>query len=239
MPDMPDSKTVIISVDMEQDCPPFMNSHRGVEQGTPKLLHLFKDQGIKATFFCTGRVAQKYPDMIKKIVSAGHELGCHGNTHRVFSQLSRAEAHEEIKTSALILRNFTDVISFRAPNLSFPEHFLPILSGHGFTIDSSLALYKPAFFNRTPKSLLQRIPVSVTSSVLRLPGWIKYPYLSIFSSPVVLFVHPWEFVDLRKENLRYDCRFNTGDIALACLEEVIRHFKKQYAEFRIIKDCLE
>ena len=41
------------------------------------------------------------------------------------------------------------------------------------------------------------------------------------SDPVVLFVHPWEFVDLTRERLRYDCRFRTGDVALRCLREVI------------------
>jgi hypothetical protein len=48
---------------------------------------------------------------------------------------------------------------------------------------------------------------------------------------VVLFVHPWEFVDLTKERVRLDCRFKTGAVALDCARSVIRFFKERSAEF--------
>ncbi len=227
---------VILSVDMEQDCPPYMNSFKGIEQGTDRLLELFEAEGIKATFFFTGMAAKKFPEKVHKIILAGHELGCHGDTHRVFSQMGKSEARKEIQRSACELRKFDEVISFRAPNLSFPDRYLPILMEYGFTIDSSLALYKPSYLFKTSKYPITRIPVSVTSSVLRLPWWIRYSYLSIFNSPIVLFVHPWEFVDLRHENLRLDCRFKTGNIALDCLKQVIHYFKRKKAVFKMIKD---
>jgi hypothetical protein len=44
-------------------------------------------------------------------------------------------------------------------------------------------------------------------------------------------VHPWEFVDLRRERLRLDCRFRTGADALSDLRAVIRLFKAQGARF--------
>jgi hypothetical protein len=47
----------------------------------------------------------------------------------------------------------------------------------------------------------------MTSSVLRLPAFVRDPWLAALRDPVVLFVHPWEFVDLTRERLRYDCRF--------------------------------
>ncbi len=225
-------------MDMEQDCPPYMNSYRGIEKGTEKLLKLFDSENIKATFFFTGMVARKFPEKVHKVILAGHELGCHGDTHRVFSQISRSEAEEEIQKSSHTLRQFAEVISFRAPNLSFPENFLSILKEHEYRIDSSLALYKLSYLYRIPNSSIHRIPVSVTSSVLRLPNWLRYPYLSIFDSPIVLFVHPWEFIDLRHEDLRLDCRFKTGDIALNCLKEVIRYFKEKNANFKRVKDSL-
>ncbi len=227
---------VLLTVDMEQDCPPYMNSYKGIEQGTQRLLKLFDSENIKATFFFTGTVARKFPEKVYQVILAGHELGCHGDTHRVFSHISRSEAEKEIQKSSHTLRQFDEVISFRAPNLSFPEKFLPILSEHGYRIDSSLAMYKLSYLFRSSKSLQLRIPVSVTSSVLRLPGWLRYPYLSLFDSPIVLFVHPWEFVDLRHENLRLDCRFKTGDIALNCLKEVIHFFKEKNTNFMRLKD---
>jgi len=52
----------------------------------------------------------------------------------------------------------------------------------------------------------------------------------------VLFVHPWEFVDLRRERLRFDCRFRTGDIALDCLRDVIASFRARGAEFLTMRE---
>jgi hypothetical protein len=74
---------------------------------------------------------------------------------------------------------------------------------------------------------LTRIPASMTSSVLRLPRAIRDPWLLSLRDPVVLFVHPWEFVDLTREKLRYDCRFRTGRVALRCLREVITMFQRR------------
>jgi hypothetical protein len=47
----------------------------------------------------------------------------------------------------------------------------------------------------------------------------------------VLFVHPWEFVDLRHERLRLDCRFKTGEVALACVRDVLRNCARRGARF--------
>jgi hypothetical protein len=49
-------------------------------------------------------------------------------------------------------------------------------------------------------------------------------------------VHPWEFVDLRRERLRIDCRFRTGDKAFACVRDVIRRFARRGARFVTIRD---
>jgi hypothetical protein len=76
-----------------------------------------------------------------------------------------------------------------------------------------------------------RVPASATSSVLRLPRLARAAYLRALSSPVVLFVHPWEFVDLRRERLRFDCRFKTGDIALDCVRDVLRSYARRGARF--------
>ena len=75
------------------------------------------------------------------------------------------------------------------------------------------------------------MPASVTSSVLRLPRPIRRAYLGALSNPIVLFVHPWEFVDLRREKLRLDCRFKTGDIALACVRDVLASYVERGARF--------
>jgi peptidoglycan/xylan/chitin deacetylase (PgdA/CDA1 family) len=48
---------------------------------TPGLLEVLKKFGIKALFFCDGRAAEKYPELVMKIISEGHVIGNHGNKH--------------------------------------------------------------------------------------------------------------------------------------------------------------
>ena len=121
-----------------------------------------------------------------------------------------------------MLRTFAPVTSFRAPYLRFPDRYVPLLEEAGFTLDSSLAKYKRSYRAPRRPTTLARIPASMTSSVLRLPAFDARSRGSLaLRDPVVLFVHPWEFVDLTREDLRYDCRFRTGDVALRCLREVI------------------
>ena len=232
--------TVAFTVDLEPDCPPYLwDTFRGVEEGMPRLLAMLAEEAIPATFFTTGDVARRYPATIRALVDAGHELACHGMTHRPFPDLDRDTARWEIEESAAILRDMVpSVVSFRAPYLRFPESYVGLVEDAGFALDSSLAKYKRSY--RAPRSptTLHRVAASVTSSVLRLPGWVRAPYLHALASPVVLFVHPWEFVDLTKVRLRYDCRFNTGDLALTRVRHVLRDYRARGGTFARMRDLL-
>jgi len=220
-------RDVCITVDMEPDCPPYLSTWRGVTEGAPKLIELFAEEEIPVTYFVTGESAERHPEMVEALIGAGHELGCHGMTHRNFTKLSRKEAAWEIAASVQRLRDFAPVTSFRAPFLRFPSQFLSLLEDEGITLDSSVAKYKSDYFAPPLPTRLFRIPVSATSSVLRLPRWIRDPWLLSLASPVVLFVHPWEFTDLTRERLRFDCRFRTGSPALLALKSAIRLFKSR------------
>jgi peptidoglycan/xylan/chitin deacetylase (PgdA/CDA1 family) len=225
-------RRVSITVDFEPDCPPYLSStFRGIEEGAPQLLELFAALDVRATYFTTGDVAARFPAAVQALVSAGHELGCHGVTHTAFDTLDERAARREIADSARLLRSFAPVTSFRAPYLRFPEPYVRLLEDADFALDSSLAKYKASY--RAPRiaTTLTRIPASMTSSVLRLPAWIRDPWLLSLADPVVLFVHPWEFVDLTHEDLRYDCRFRTGAVALRCLREVITLFAERGSTF--------
>jgi len=235
---MPD---VCFTIDYEPDCPPYMtDTFRGVEEGTGPLLAMLREEGIPATFFSTGVVAERYPARIEAIVAHGHELACHGHTHRKFPDLGADEAREEIETSAAVLRRHAPVTSFRAPNLVFPDAYLRFLADAGFLLDSSQARYKAAWLRRDrgvgPPAPLVRIPASVTSSVLRLPRPLRETYLRALSGPVVLFVHPWEFVDLRHTDLRLDCRFATGETALRRVRSVLRFLGRRGARFTTMRE---
>ncbi len=229
---------VCLTIDLEPDCPPYLWTWRGMAEGLPVLLDLLAREEVPATFFATGHAARSHSDLIARLVAEGHELGCHGMTHTPFPDLGREAAAREITESLAILRAFAPVTSFRAPYLRFPNACLDLLDAHGITLDASPARYKAGDPAPEPAHGLVRVPASVTSSVLRLPAWLRDRCLARQADPVVLFVHPWEFVDLRRENLRLDCRFRTGAAALRCLASTIGFLKKRGARF-LRMDALE
>lgn len=229
-------KKVFITIDVEQDCPPFLTSVTGMKQGMPALLDLFSQENISATFFTTGEMAEQFPEIMHRIVNEGHELACHGHTHRRFDQMSYTEANDEIKAAAEILRQYAPVISFRAPNLSFPDAFLPMLLDHGFKIDSSIARYKKKHHSKI-KSLpdIQRIPVSLPGYCFRLPLFLSKLWIKNLDT-IVLFMHPWEFIDMSKTKIHFDSRFNTGDYALNGLKKWIVYLRTKNYQFTLMRN---
>ena len=186
---------------------------------------------MPATFFTTGDAARRFPGFVERLLDDGHELGCHGMTHRAFPDLSPDEARSEVQGSASLLRSWAPVTSFRAPYLRLPDAYLGLLEEAGFLLDSSRGKYKPAHWGPSAPTSLTRVPASVTSSWLRLPAALRDPMLRSLESPVVLFVHPWEYVDLRGEAIPWDCRAGTGSWAKSALLEVIAGFRERGAHF--------
>src|SRR5437764_3900701 len=104
---------VAVTVDFEPDCPPYLSStFRGIEQGAPRLLDLFGAESVRATYFCTSEVAERYPASVRALVARGHELGCHGVTHTAFDRMDERTARWEIEHSARVLRTFATADSF-------------------------------------------------------------------------------------------------------------------------------
>lgn len=210
-----------------------------MEEGAPLLLDLLRERGVPATFFVTGDAARRHPGFVERLVSDGHELASHGMTHRPFPTLSPAEAEIEIREASMLLRSYAPVTSFRAPNLRMPDRYLPLLEEDDYRVDSSQGKYKPAHWRRSAPTRLTRIPASVTSSWLRAPAWLRDPLLRRLDSPVVLFVHPWEFVDLSRAPIPWDCRAGTGARGLAALREVIGLFEEEGASFVRLREAAQ
>jgi peptidoglycan/xylan/chitin deacetylase (PgdA/CDA1 family) len=237
---------VLFTVDVEPDCPPYLRGWRGVTEGMPALLDLLAEEGVAATCFTTGQTAEQFPAHIDRIVAAGHELACHGHTHDRFGAMDERAARDELAQSSAVLRAFGPVTAFRAPNLDFPDAYLPLLVEAGYDVDSSEGAHRldhraRAWARRLdarPATVpgLLRIPASTTSSVLRLPPALRDPWLARLRRPVMLFIHPWELVDLSAERLRWDCRAGTGARALDAVREVIRLFRGAGARFGTVRE---
>lgn len=72
-------------------------------KNTPRLLDMLRKRNIKATFYVTGRNVQLYPQLTRRIVAEGHEIGNHTWTHRNLKTLSRAEVRKELNRTRDII----------------------------------------------------------------------------------------------------------------------------------------
>jgi len=115
-----------------------------IEQSTQMLLNLLRDRGAKATFFVVGAIAQRHPRLVEAIVTEGHELACHGMSHRPLWELTPDEFRSELQEFAAIIGELVpgvQVVGFRAPTFSLDNRTrwaLGILTEFGYHYDSSI-----------------------------------------------------------------------------------------------------
>ncbi|NPA76484.1 MAG: polysaccharide deacetylase family protein [Candidatus Diapherotrites archaeon] len=227
-------REIILSFDVEQDAPPYLHSFKGIEQGLPRILEVLSRNNVHGTFFTTGEVAEKFPDAVEAIVCDGHELGSHGYDHGRFDKMDTGEAQKNIQRSLDALRPFYNVISFRAPNLKFPEEYYEMLREEGIKYDSSQAVYKGWKGGVTRVNGVLVIPATATSIFFRLPFRLLKTIVERAKNPVVLFSHPWEYSGVNV--WRPDLRINAGEYAVKRLDEFIQWAKKEGYVFRTLKE---
>ena len=105
----------------------------------PLILDLLKRHGIKTTFFIPGITAEIYPDSVKKIVDAGHELAVHGYTHTSPTNLQPEEEEETLIRTRKILEGFgAQITGYRSPSWDFSQYTLGFLQKHGFSYSSNM-----------------------------------------------------------------------------------------------------
>lgn len=110
---------------------------------TQKLLAIFDQFDVRGTFFVLGCVAQQYPQLVREIVQYGHEIACHGFSHRLIYEQTPGEFREETVRAKKLLEDITGsgVIGYRAASYSITRKSLwalDILVELGFLYDSSI-----------------------------------------------------------------------------------------------------
>ena len=100
-----------------------------LEESVQNLLSLFALYQVHATFFVLGWVAEKLPKTIKLISEKGHEIACHGYSHRPVYKLGKELFKEEIQKAKKILEDLLghQVIGYRAATYSINEELTNIL----------------------------------------------------------------------------------------------------------------
>ena len=114
-----------------------------VEAQTDKALRILEKRNVKATFFILGWVADHHPGVVRDIVSAGHEIGCHSYSHRLVYDLSPVEFRKDTRRAVSAIENACGLTPriYRAPSYSIVRKSLwalEILAELGFTHDSSI-----------------------------------------------------------------------------------------------------
>ncbi|MEG0821752.1 MAG: DUF3473 domain-containing protein [Burkholderiaceae bacterium] len=91
-----------------------------VERNVERLLERLDQHGAQATFFTLGWIAERYPQLVRRIVAAGHELASHGYSHLRASEQSREEFRADIGRARALLQDIgqVPVEGYRAPSFS-------------------------------------------------------------------------------------------------------------------------
>ncbi|MGE0486796.1 MAG: XrtA system polysaccharide deacetylase [Gammaproteobacteria bacterium] len=114
-----------------------------VEVSTQRLLDLFAAQGVHATFFTLGWVAERFPALVRRIVDEGHELACHGYDHVRLTNHTPESLGEELRRSKALLEDASGVAmrGFRAASFSIDTSNLwafGVIEAAGFDYSSSV-----------------------------------------------------------------------------------------------------
>lgn len=111
----------------------------GPKVAMPLILEMLARHEVAATFYIPGRDAERHPDVVRRIIDAGHEVAHHGYTHRSPSTLTREEEASELIQALQVLRDLgADVVGYRSPSWDLSPHTLDLLVEHGFQYSSNL-----------------------------------------------------------------------------------------------------
>jgi len=193
-----------------------------VEANVDRIMEMFDQQGVKATFFTLGWIAERHPQMVKAIAEQGHEVASHGWSHVRVTQQNREQFRDDVVRTKGELESLTgqQVLGYRAASYSIGESnlwALDVLNETGHRYSSSIFPIKhdlygmpdaPRFAFHPHDDDFVEFPVTTVKVANRnLPcaggGWFRLiPYAGmrwamrrvnqIDQESVIFYFHPWE-----------------------------------------------
>lgn len=193
-----------------------------VERNVDRILELFDRHAVKATFFTLGWIAERYPDMVRRVVEQGHELASHGWSHIRVTQQDAEAFRQDVARTKTLLEDVSghEVIGYRAASYSIGATnlwALDVLNETGHRYSSSIYpithdLYgmpdAPRFAFRPAAGSFVEFPVTTVRVAGRnLPcgggGWFRLvPYAGmrwalrrvnrVDQESAIFYFHPWE-----------------------------------------------
>jgi len=192
-----------------------------VEHSTDRILEIFDKHQVRGTFFTLGWVAEKFPELVKRIVDSGHELASHGWDHVMVTRFDEQQFFDDVSKAKRVLEDVggVEVVGYRAPSYSFTDNNKwahGVLADAGYRYSSSVAPIKhdlygmpdaPRFRYLAADSRVTEFPITTTKLAGRnLPcgggGWFRlYPYpvsrwainrVHAEQQSAIFYFHPWE-----------------------------------------------
>lgn len=193
-----------------------------VENNVERILALFERHGVKATFFTLAWIAERYPQMVRRMVEQGHELASHGWSHVRVTQQDQAAFRDDVVRTKALLEDVSgqEVIGYRAASYSIGADnlwALDVLKETGHRYSSSIYPIKhdlygmpdaPRFAFRPFDDPFFEFPVTtVRIGGRNLPcgggGWFRLvPYAGmrwamrrvnkVDRESAIFYFHPWE-----------------------------------------------
>jgi polysaccharide deacetylase family protein (PEP-CTERM system associated) len=192
-----------------------------VERNVERILQMLDSHGTKATFFTLGWIAERYPQLVRRIVEGGHELASHGYGHQRASDLSEAAFFADIESAKKLLEDLSghEIKGYRAPSFSIGEGNLwafDCLERAGYRYSSSIYPIRhdhygmpdaPRFAHQVRAGLLE-VPVTTARFFDRnwpasgggyfrlmpyaVSRWLLQHVNQVDRQSAVFYCHPWE-----------------------------------------------
>lgn len=112
----------------------------GPTEGLKRCLEVLDRRNVKGTFFVPGVVAERYPEHVKRIAEASHEIACHGYAHETELGIPREAEAEILKKAEQALKNITGKtpVGHRAPSSIMQMYEPELLYERGYLYSSSM-----------------------------------------------------------------------------------------------------
>lgn len=195
---------------------------RRVEANTDRILALFAEAGVRATFFTLGWVAERHPALIRRIVAGGHELASHGYGHELVHAIGPERFRADLRRAKAVLEDAggVAVIGYRAPTFSIGRRSAPwahaVLAEEGHRYSSSVFPVRHDLYGEPdaprgphrpdPSGVIELPMTTVRVGRRNLPcaggGWFRLVPYALFraglrrvnadGTPGLFYFHPWE-----------------------------------------------
>jgi polysaccharide deacetylase family protein (PEP-CTERM system associated) len=192
-----------------------------VERNIERVLELLAENGVHATFFTLGWIAERYPDMVRRIVAGGHELASHGYEHERAGNLAADGFFADVALAKAVLEDISGslVRGYRAPSFSIGEHnrwAYDCLAKAGYKYSSSVYPIRHDHYGSPDGSRFAHmahtdvleVPIA-TARVFRtnvpaggggyfrlmpypLSRWLLRRVNRYDAEPAIFYFHPWE-----------------------------------------------